>query len=199
MNLARSVLGLPAEPTDQFGSLDETTATQVMIAIAAVVGAPLFEELLFRGVVLHAMLVWGEAAAILGSSLLFGLTHLNPELGLDQNVLLLVSTTTTGCVLAWVARRGRAARTRDGGPRGVQPPGRGAALLQGAATVARREWRTLPSGQAGRRWTTSPTAKVRRGPSSVWTTRWPSSVTSTAVPSTSSAPRSTRTAPPQGG
>jgi membrane protease YdiL (CAAX protease family) len=105
VNLARSVLGLPSDPTDQFGSLDDTTPTQVMIAIAAVIGAPLFEELLFRGVVLHALLVWGEVVAILGSSLLFGLTHLNPELGLDQNVLLLVSTTATGCVLAWVARR----------------------------------------------------------------------------------------------
>ena len=105
VNLARSVLGLPAEATDQFGSLDDTTATRVMIAVAAVIGAPLFEVLLFRGVVLHAMLARGQAVAILGSSLLFGLTHLNPELGLDQNVVLLVSTTTTGCVLAWVACR----------------------------------------------------------------------------------------------
>lgn len=105
VNVARSVLGLPAEAADQFGTLDETTVTRVMIVVAAVIGAPLFEELLFRGVVLHAMLAWGQSAAILGSSMLFGLTHLNPELGLDQNVLLLVSTTTTGCVLGWVARR----------------------------------------------------------------------------------------------
>ncbi len=105
VNLTRSVLGLPAEAADQFGSLDDTSATRMMIALAAVIGAPLFEELLFRGVVLHALLVWGPTTAILGSSMLFGLTHLNPELALDQNVLLMVSTTTTGGVLAWVARR----------------------------------------------------------------------------------------------
>ena len=32
VNVARSVLGLPAEATDQFGSLDDTTATRIMIA-----------------------------------------------------------------------------------------------------------------------------------------------------------------------
>lgn len=105
VNVARSLLGLPAEASDQFGTLDDTTATRIMIGVAAVIGAPLFEELLFRGVVLHALLGWGEAVAIVVSSVLFGLTHVNPELGLDQNVLLLVSTTTTGCVLAWRARR----------------------------------------------------------------------------------------------
>jgi membrane protease YdiL (CAAX protease family) len=105
VSLARAVLDLPVDATDQFGSLDDTTATRAMIAIAAVIGAPLFEELVFRGVVLHALLSWGQAVAILGSSLLFGLTHLNPELGVSPNVVIILSTTTTGCVLAWVARR----------------------------------------------------------------------------------------------
>jgi membrane protease YdiL (CAAX protease family) len=105
VSLARALLDLPVESTDQFGSLDDTTATRLMIAVAAVIGAPLLEELVFRGVVLHALLRWGQAVAILGSSLLFGLTHLNPELGISQNVVITVSTTTTGCVLAWVARR----------------------------------------------------------------------------------------------
>ncbi len=65
--------------------------------------------------------------------------------------------------------------------------------------VARPEHLTGPSGpaQAGRRCTTSPTAMVRRSPSRVSTTRWPSSVMSTAVPSRSSAPRSTRTGRPR--
>jgi len=105
VNVARTLLGLPVEASDQFGALDDTTATRIMIGVAAVIGAPLFEELLFRGVVLHALLGWGEAVAIAVSSALFGLTHVNPDLGLDQNVLLLVSTTTTGCVLAWRAHR----------------------------------------------------------------------------------------------
>ena len=59
VNIVRSVLGLPVDATDQFGSLDDTTATRMMIAVAAVIGAPLFEELLFRGVVLHALLALG--------------------------------------------------------------------------------------------------------------------------------------------
>jgi membrane protease YdiL (CAAX protease family) len=42
---------------------------------------------------------------VLGSSLLFGLTHLNPELALSPNVLLLVSTTTTGSAFAWITLR----------------------------------------------------------------------------------------------
>jgi membrane protease YdiL (CAAX protease family) len=105
VNVARTLLDLPVDATDQFGSLDDTTATRLMIAVAAVIGAPLFEELVFRGVVLHALLRWGRAAAILGSSVLFGLTHLNPELGISENVVIIISTTTTGCVLAWVARR----------------------------------------------------------------------------------------------
>jgi membrane protease YdiL (CAAX protease family) len=105
VNIVRSVLGLSADATDQFGSLDDTTATRIMIGLAAVIGAPLFEELLFRGVVLHALLGWGQVGAILASSALFGLTHANPELGLTENVVILVSTTTTGCVLAWMACR----------------------------------------------------------------------------------------------
>jgi membrane protease YdiL (CAAX protease family) len=105
VNVARTLLDLPVEATDQFGSLDDTTATRLMIAVAAVIGAPLFEELVFRGVVLHALLRWGWTVAVVGSSMLFGLTHLNPELGISENAVILVSTTTTGCVLAWVAHR----------------------------------------------------------------------------------------------
>ena len=158
VNVARTLLGLPAEASDQFGTLDDTTATRVMIGVAAVIGAPLFEELLFRGVVLHALLGWGEVVAIVGSSTLFGLTHVNPELGLDQNVLLLVSTTTTGCVLAWMARRAGPPRTEHGRPTrpSTSSPSR-------SSSPADR-WRPSPPPfrQAGRRWTTSPTANVRR-------------------------------------
>ena len=105
VNVVRSGLGIPVEPTDQFGTLDDTTAARAILAVAAVLGAPLFEELLFRGVVLHALLRWGKGLAVAGSSVLFGLTHLNVELAASENVLVAVSTTATGAVLAWTVLR----------------------------------------------------------------------------------------------
>jgi membrane protease YdiL (CAAX protease family) len=105
VNAVRAGLDLPVEPNDQFGSLDDTSSARAILAVAAVLGAPLFEELLFRGVVLHALLRWGKAAAVAGSSLLFGCTHLNAELARSENLLVVVSTAATGAVLAWVALR----------------------------------------------------------------------------------------------
>ena len=105
VNAVRAWLDIPVEPTDQFGTLDDTTVARAILAVAAVLGAPLFEELLFRGVVLHALLRWGKAVAVAGSSLLFGLTHLSVELAGTENVLVVVSTTVTGAVLAWTVLR----------------------------------------------------------------------------------------------
>lgn len=102
---ARSLLGIGEDTGDQFGSLDDTSTARVLLAIAAVIGAPLFEELFFRGVVLHAMLAWGRLRAVVGSSLFFGVTHLNPELSGGENLLVLLSTAVTGAVLAWVVLR----------------------------------------------------------------------------------------------
>src|SRR5690606_26602759 len=53
-----------------------------------------------------------------------------------------------------------------------------------------------PRGQGGRGGPTATTARVRRPPARVWTTRWPPAVPSAAAPSTSSAPRSPRTRRP---
>jgi hypothetical protein len=48
-------------------------------ALAVALLAPLFEEILFRGLLLPALAQrWGWAAAILGSGLLFGAIHLQP-------------------------------------------------------------------------------------------------------------------------
>ena len=105
VHAVRSGLDLPVEPTDQFGSLDDTSSARVILVVAAVLGAPLFEELLFRGIVLHALLRWGKGLAVAGSSVLFGLTHLNVELAASENVLVAVSTTATGAVLAWTVLR----------------------------------------------------------------------------------------------
>ena len=51
----------------------------VAMAIAVVLIAPTVEELFFRGLLLDAMQQrWGMAAAVLGSSLVFGATHFQP-------------------------------------------------------------------------------------------------------------------------
>ena len=47
--------------------------------LAAVIVAPLAEELLFRGVILRGLLLhYSAPKAIIASSLMFGLVHLNP-------------------------------------------------------------------------------------------------------------------------
>ena len=103
--LLRAVLDFPVGDETQFGSLDDTSAARLVLAVAAVLGAPFLEELLFRGVILHALLRWGWPTVIAGSSLLFGLIHLNAELTLRHNMLIVGSTAATGAILAWVVLR----------------------------------------------------------------------------------------------
>jgi membrane protease YdiL (CAAX protease family) len=48
----------------------------VLLVIIVVVGAPIIEELFFRGLTLRSLeRRWGTTAAVLGSALLFGVTH----------------------------------------------------------------------------------------------------------------------------
>jgi membrane protease YdiL (CAAX protease family) len=84
----------PAE--DLFDSL--STAGTVVVAAAVVVGALIFEELIFRGVLLGALCRrFGETAAIWVSAVLFGLIHFQP---IQFPALLAI-----GAALAWIARR----------------------------------------------------------------------------------------------
>lgn len=54
-------------------------AALVVMAISVIVVAPLVEELFFRGLLLDAMQRrWNTAAAIVGSSVVFGATHFQP-------------------------------------------------------------------------------------------------------------------------
>ena len=56
--------------------------------LAAVIVAPLTEELLFRGVILRGLLLhYSAPKAIIASSLLFGLVHLNPWQAIGAVVL----------------------------------------------------------------------------------------------------------------
>jgi membrane protease YdiL (CAAX protease family) len=49
----------------------------VILATVVVIGAPIVEELFFRGLVLRSLLRrWGATASVIGSALLFGVVHL---------------------------------------------------------------------------------------------------------------------------
>lgn len=107
--ITRALLDVPVDSSpSQFGSLVENPVARIAIAAAAIVGAPLFEELLFRGLLLRAMLGWGRGAAVVVSSALFAIVHLNPELPLEENAVIVATIFAAGAVLAWlVLRTGR--------------------------------------------------------------------------------------------
>jgi membrane protease YdiL (CAAX protease family) len=103
-----TALGVNPKSIDNSGPiLDQKGLALVVIVIAASVGAPIVEELFFRGLTLRALQKrWGAVVGIIGSSLLFGLLHAQPDsagqLGL-QSLWLVLFTATLGAVLAWVA------------------------------------------------------------------------------------------------
>jgi len=77
----------------------------VVLALVAVVAAPFFEELFFRGLLFRALL--GRlpvAVAIASQAVVFGLIHYNPYYG-THNVSVLVALGTLGAVLGWSANR----------------------------------------------------------------------------------------------
>ena len=76
---------------------------RIPLALMAVSLGPLTEELLFRGVLLSALLQrWGSGAAILLSSLLFALMHLP---GLDWQLFAVPDLLLLALVLAWLRLR----------------------------------------------------------------------------------------------
>lgn len=80
------------------------TASFVVVALLAIVGAPIVEELFFRGVVQGAFLDrLGTAGAVGVSSVLFGLAHFNPILGL-ANVTVITAVTAAGVVFGLTVR-----------------------------------------------------------------------------------------------
>jgi membrane protease YdiL (CAAX protease family) len=82
-----------------------STATgAVLVALSTVVGAPIVEELFFRGLVLHAMLRFGAVAAIAGQALVFGLIHVDPTEGAG-NVGIVLGIGVFGLVLGTAAHR----------------------------------------------------------------------------------------------
>ena len=80
------------------------TASFVVVALLAVVGAPIVEELFFRGVVQGAFLdSLGTVWAVGVSSVLFGIAHFNPILGL-ANVTVITAVTAAGVIFGLTVR-----------------------------------------------------------------------------------------------
>lgn len=71
------------------------------VIMLVVVGAPLAEELLFRGLVLRTIERWfGGVVAIIGSSILFAIPHWQPDAGWQETVVLLSALAVVGLVFA---------------------------------------------------------------------------------------------------
>lgn len=59
--------------------LRRSTLTTIIIVIIAVIGAPIVEELFFRGLLMSGLVSrWGAAIGIILQAVLFGLVHLGP-------------------------------------------------------------------------------------------------------------------------
>ena len=91
--------------TQNISELGESTplAWRIPLVLLVVSLGPLVEELLFRGVLLSALMQrWGSAAAIVISSLVFALAHLP---GLDWQVFALPDLILLALALAWLRLR----------------------------------------------------------------------------------------------
>lgn len=79
-----------------------TTAGAVVVVVSTLIGAPLVEELFFRGLVQRAMAGIGVASAFV-QAVVFGSIHLTPSEGLG-NVGIIVGVGVFGLVLGLAAR-----------------------------------------------------------------------------------------------
>jgi membrane protease YdiL (CAAX protease family) len=93
-------IGLPqGSNTEDLLSDDVGWAVLAALAVAAVVAAPVVEEVLFRGLLLRSLRSRLPApAAVAVQALLFGVVHLTPGIGLG-NVSLVLALSAVGAVL----------------------------------------------------------------------------------------------------
>jgi membrane protease YdiL (CAAX protease family) len=83
------------------------TPPRSSFTVVAVIGAPLVEELFFRGLLQRAFYpVLGGVGAVSAQALLFGVSHLNPALG-SANFTVIAATAAAGVVFGLAARRRR--------------------------------------------------------------------------------------------
>ena len=81
----------------------ESTVGAIVVVVSTLIGAPIVEELFFRGLVQHALArlrTWAVAI----QALVFGLIHVTPEEGLG-NVGIILGVGTLGFVLGLAVRR----------------------------------------------------------------------------------------------
>lgn len=99
--VALSVLAPPSTPmfdVTEFGAVGV-----VLLGVVIVGGAPVFEELYFRGVLLPTLWqAWGSTPAVVVQGVLFGALHL------DQGPLGVAVTGVVGCGLGWLRVRSAA-------------------------------------------------------------------------------------------
>ena len=87
-----------------FRVFERDTVAFVIVALLAVVGAPIVEELFFRGVVQGAFLdAIGVGWAVTAQALLFGLAHFNPLYGL-ANVTVVLAVAAAGVIFGITVR-----------------------------------------------------------------------------------------------
>jgi membrane protease YdiL (CAAX protease family) len=86
---------LPGEREDLTRPADQGGAVAIgVLYLVAVVGAPFFEELYFRGLVQGTLRArWGVGIALVVQALLFAIVHLNPDAGLGNVGIYLVIVT----------------------------------------------------------------------------------------------------------
>ena len=151
-----SISGSPPPPNAS--PVAPTAPGYAVIAVATVVGAPFFEELFFRGVILRALARlfgnWGgwvgPALAIVVSGVLFGLAH-------AESLQLLGSGRVRGDPRVVSYRTGRLGMNmvahavvqrhrpdRRGVPRGARAPGPGLTWRSGRPGIVRRPDMTAP-------------------------------------------------------
>jgi membrane protease YdiL (CAAX protease family) len=90
---------LPMTPDEQ-AVLEAMVSDNVLALVFGCIAAPFLEEMLFRGIILRSFLTqYSRTAAILGSSLLFAIAHLN--------VYQFITALTVGIVAGWLYERTR--------------------------------------------------------------------------------------------
>ena len=110
-NIASAIAVAPFLHTSRFQGTNtqsltdyrDEVAVYLTLALIAVVAAPFFEELFFRGMLFRALLgrvPWGWA--VVAQALVFGSAHYNPYIG-SHNVSVIVAITAMGVVLGWSA------------------------------------------------------------------------------------------------
>ena len=114
--LAAGMVALPLSALDErleggntevFGDVTYSVVTFALFASVVVLGAPIVEELFFRGLLLRSLTSrLGETPALLLQAALFALAHFSPTLGL-ANVSVVAVIGVSGVVFGLTARRWR--------------------------------------------------------------------------------------------